>query len=1049
MSAGHFKESAQEAERLLEEMDRLYSAGKYDQAIPVARRSLALTEKMFGPGDANVALVLNFLGLAYMETSDYPNANHSFRRALDIFEKVMPDTLEAATVLHNQALLYSRLGDYENAKTSEQHALVIRKALAPDDSDMASSLHTMASIHYKEGDYKQAELLHKRALAIREQTLPPDHADIAHSLNSLALLYQDKGDFTQAESLYGRAIAILEKQDNPSVAATLGNLAAFYHRKADYVKAEALYQRALMITEKVYGPGHPYVANILTNFAALYDDKGDLSKAESMYRRARPIVVKSFGAASPDVAHLVNNMAALYEHNGDYEQAEPLYLRALAILEKALPKDHPLVALSLFNLALLYHRKADYAHAEPLYRRALAINEKSLGVEHPNVGGPVSGLAGIFLEKGDYAQAESLFQRGLETAEKAYGSNNPNVAMLLKNLAAASAASGDYVKAITHLTRACNISESSIASTLTAGSEREKFYFLVTLSDEINLALSLHLEHALNEPAALHLALTTLLRRKGRALDSMTDSISVLRRRLAPQDQQRLDKLAADRAQLSELVLRDSAKIDATQYKARIKELEQQIDTGEAEISRISAEFRAQSKPITVQSTQAAIPADAALVEFVHFKPFDFRTGKYQAPRYAAYIMSGQGKTGWVSLGEADIIDKGVNELRKALSDPTGGDVKELARRLEEKITRPVRRLLGQTKHVFISPDGSLSLIPFAALVDENGQYLVENYSLVYLSSGRDLLRLQLPIESRSAPVVVAHPLYDLTAASQTRLVTGQVDQAANLSDASGGAVNFTTKTYSPLPGTAEEAAALAKLLPQGAQILLQTRATEAALKQVNRPSVLHIATHGFFFMDQSSVSSSGNRQLRGTLDTFDATSLPAGWENPLLRSGLVLAGVKQGQSGAGEDGVLTALEMTGLDLWGTKLVVLSACNTGVGEVRNGEGVYGLRRALVLAGSQTQVMSLWKVSDSGARDLMTAYYTRLQASEGRMEALRQVQLAMLRGQLMPTRARQGEKRETSEALSDAAKDYRHPYYWASFIASGDWRNMDGKEVGPH
>ncbi len=143
------------------------------------------------------------------------------------------------------------------------------------------------------------------------------------------------------------------------------------------------------------------------------------------------------------------------------------------------------------------------------------------------------------------------------------------------------------------------------------------------------------------------------------------------------------------------------------------------------------------------------------------------------------------------------------------------------------------------------------------------------------------------------------------------------------------------------------------------------------------------------------------------------------------------------------EDGVLTALEVSGLDLWGTKLVVLSACETGLGYVKNGEGVYGLRRALVLAGSETQVMSLWKVSDSGTRDLMTAYYTRLKQGEGRAEALRQVQLTMLRGQRKPTAGR--DKRGTVDAGEKVvATDYRHPYYWAAFIQSGDWRNLMGK-----
>jgi CHAT domain-containing protein len=140
---------------------------------------------------------------------------------------------------------------------------------------------------------------------------------------------------------------------------------------------------------------------------------------------------------------------------------------------------------------------------------------------------------------------------------------------------------------------------------------------------------------------------------------------------------------------------------------------------------------------------------------------------------------------------------------------------------------------------------------------------------------------------------------------------------------------------------------------------------------------------------------------------------------------------------------VLTALEVAGLNLWGTKLVVLSACETGVGDVKRGEGVYGLRRALVLAGSESQVISLWKVSDGGTRDLITNYYQRLQELEGRSEALRQVQLMMMRGKLKP--ASVSGYRGTSDTSENAIRaDYRHPYYWASFIQSGDWRNMLGK-----
>jgi len=206
-------------------------------------------------------------------------------------------------------------------------------------------------------------------------------------------------------------------------------------------------------------------------------------------------------------------------------------------------------------------------------------------------------------------------------------------------------------------------------------------------------------------------------------------------------------------------------------------------------------------------------------------------------------------------------------------------------------------------------------------------------------------------------------------------------------------------------------------LLPH-AKALTGEQSTEKALKQTSGPNILHIATHGFFLKDIGAATAD-TRGL-GLLGEGPTTIPAARLENPLLRSGLALAGANQRKSGD-DDGVLTAMEGAALDLWGTKLVVLSACNTGVGEVKNGDGVYGLRRALVLAGSESQVMSRWSVSDKGTRELMVAYYTALRQGQGRSEALRGVQLSMLK-----------------------SKERRHPYYWASFIQSGEWANLEGK-----
>jgi CHAT domain-containing protein len=335
---------------------------------------------------------------------------------------------------------------------------------------------------------------------------------------------------------------------------------------------------------------------------------------------------------------------------------------------------------------------------------------------------------------------------------------------------------------------------------------------------------------------------------------------------------------------------------------------------------------------------------------------------------------------------------------------------------------QPLRPLLRPARRVLVSPDGALNLVPFAALRDPAGHYLVRHYTFSYLTSGRDLLRLQTrPASSTSkrSAMVVANP--DFGATTSASAATGErllVYRPGTQTISNKGSL-LAEAYFPPLPGSADEAEALKTLLPDS-MVYLNEQATEATLKQANSPRILHIATHGFFLADE--VAAEETRGLRPV--GLEAPGIPRA-TNPMLRSGLALAGANRLQSGE-DDGVLTALEAAALDLWDTQLVALSACDTGVGEVKNGEGVYGLRRALVLAGSETQVMSLWPVSDRATRDLMIEYYRRLQQNEGRADALQQVQLRMLN------------RKDAS------GRDYSHPYYWASFIQSGEWANLAGK-----
>jgi CHAT domain-containing protein len=347
---------------------------------------------------------------------------------------------------------------------------------------------------------------------------------------------------------------------------------------------------------------------------------------------------------------------------------------------------------------------------------------------------------------------------------------------------------------------------------------------------------------------------------------------------------------------------------------------------------------------------------------------------------------------------------------------------------VDERVMRPVRALLADARHVFISPDGLLNLVPFAALVDEQGRYLVESYSITYLTSGRDLLRMQYVGESKQPPLVLGDPLFG-EARGRGDAPSPPGAQPSLSPDAQ--AIFFLR-----LKGTADEARAVGSILA-GARVLTQSQATEQAIKRASSPRVLHVATHGFFLPDQAESAGSGA--------AGGGPRVLARAGNPLARSGLALAGANVGGGAGGEDGILTALEASALDLWGTKLVVLSACETGVGEVKNGDGVYGLRRALVLAGSESQVMSLWKVSDDVTRDLMVAYYGRLRDGEGRTEALRRVQLEMLRGKGRV--AAGGRARGIAGDLPSKGADRSHPYFWAAFIQSGDWRPMNARPAG--
>ena len=833
------------------------------------------------------------------------------------------------------------------------------KTAGPDDPATATVLNELAIFHYGQGEFAAAEPLLRRALQIREKALGAGHAQTAQALNNLAQVLQELGRYAEVEPLLERALAMYEKTQGPEhndVANALNNLASLYRLTGNYPKAEPLYLRALAIREKTTGPESPATAVVLNNLGLMHHQAGALEKARPLLERSLAIREKA-APESPDVARALNNLAIVAQEEGDVDRAEPLYRRSAALYEKAAGRRHPLTTQVLNNLAVVLFLKGDHAAAGPLYEEAIANRTAALGSTHPEIAYSLTSQA-IFLD-----------------------------------------ATGRLDEAVAKQTQAAEIIEGSLDLVLATGSEAQKTRFMETFTENTDITISMHRQSGPRNAAAQRMAFETILRRKGRVLDAVSGSFQALRDRTAGESRELLDKLASTRAGLARLVLRGPGNQPPAAFAADVKRIEDALHELERQISARSANFLSLTQRVDIAAVRRQLPSNGVLVEFAVYRPFNNRVARrnerFSAPHYAAYILRSTGDPVSVDLGEVAPIDREIDHVRRALSSPKGTSLKPAAQRLHALLMAPLVPAIGDSPRLFVAPDGALNLLPFAALMDDTGRYVVETREISYLTSGRDLLQQDKRATASTRALIMADPQFD------AGLPSAQ--------SADSRAFDLSRARFTPLPGTATEAKALAALVP-GADVLTGSSATEGALKAVRGPRILHLATHGFF-LGSGAQGPETSRLLKH--EPASPAGVSPATQGALLRSGLAFAGANQRNTHAAEDGILTALEASSLDLWGTRMAVLSACETGVGEARRGEGVYGLRRALVIAGSESQVMSLWQVSDQGTRVLMTDFYTSLKTGRARSAALRDVQVRMLK-----------------------SKSRSHPYYWASFILSG-------------
>ena len=962
--------------------------GEYAKAEPLYQEALRICRKVLGPEHPGTALSLYNLGSLYQSMGQYAKAEPLYQEALRIRQKVLgPEHPDTATSLDSLGLLYHSMGDYVKAEPLYREALRIRqKVLGPEHPYTTLSLNNLAALYRAMGEYPKAEPLYQEALRIRQKVLGPEHPYTALSLNNLAVLYKDMGEYAKAEPLYQEALRIRQKvlrPEHPDTAMSLNNLGSLYQSMGEYAKAEPLYQEALRIQQKVLGPEHPGTALSLNNLAVLYWAMGEYAKAEPLYQEVLRIRQKVLGPEHPDTALSLNNLAVLYQDIGEYAKAEPLYQEVLRIRQKVLGPEHPDTALSLNNLAGLYWAMGEYAKAEPLDQEALRIRQKVLGPEHPYTALSLYNLGSLYQSMGEYAKAEPLDREALRVFQKVLGPEHPYSAESLDNLALLEFDLGRIDEAAA-LARQASAAELTFLSKIFSFTSEQQRLAYLNIFHPYNLFP--FLKGTETDLAA------AVLRYKGVVLDSIVEDRLLAEASQGTEDQKLVEQLNLDKTQLGQLLLQPLQKFSA-QTKQRIEALEGEVEKIEGQLAqRVAGLGRARhALGVRLEQVQPAIPSDAALIEYLRYGHY---LGKEKwEQRYGAIVLLSKGAPLWIPLGKATEIEHLVRRYGALVrGSPQEDELSENLQALYEALWAQIGQALpSQTKRIIISPDGELNFISFATLLTKDKQFLAQTYEVQYVASGRDLLREPKPSTTKEV-VLFANPDFDLAS-------TAMLAKADNGSGSIRGSEKRDVEDWSfeSLTGTQKESDELIKKFIGWGWTptdFTAKEATKEALLKIHSPYILHLATHGFFAKEDPTAT-----QPDALLNDRQSVTKSKFFKNPMHRSGLALAGAQTTIEAwqrdevppVENDGILTAEDVSTLDLQGTWLVTLSACDTGSGEARAGEGVMGLRRGFIQAGAQNLLMTLWPISDEVTVQIMSDFYEAAHKSGNAPEALAEVQ----------------------------------------------------------
>jgi CHAT domain-containing protein len=1009
--------------------------GDYAASRTSLQEAIEIRRKLRLDGDPDTAQSLQNLGLAELNLHDDKAASTSFEAAVALRRRVLPkDHADLAWSLYELGVAQQNLRQYASARRNHVEALAIRHRGNPRDYDaILTSFNQLAMVEAQLGDLAAVRKALEEALAIRRQVLPKDHRDIANTLLILSQAKIGMGESAAARKDLQEALAILGRsssKEDLAVATSLSALGTVQLNSGDAAAARKTFTEVVRIRRSVFPKDDLEIASSLYSLGTAQWTLHDFPSARASFEESLALRRKLLPNDSILVAGTVSCLGECQWQLHEPAAAEKSFQEALAVFRKVAPKDDPIIAACLSMRGLAQRDLKDFKSALKSEEEAVAIQRKASRPSDQNLGSYLNNLGWVQMALADYASARKSLREALSLFRKVEHETGQLVAITLENLAAIDILAGADVKAdLPLLYEAAELCHRDQLRMALNQAEREQLAEAVvqhlSLSVLLNAAIAAKVEPGPVYDRAVQVkgGVTAQQRWAREVRNTDAPAIKRLLDRLRKVNRQILDSSFAA-SPIDATPVAQVARSRVEPLFAERADLERQLNAS----SPVYREFEAHGRTDSAQ-IRAVLPRETALVDIVEYTKIAPPGAGEQLPRLDPWLLAfvvrpDRAQISMVGLGPskklAELIDAWRGTYGAGQLPPP--DRPDPAAQLRTQLWQPLAEHLDGVKVVLVSPDGPLHGLPWGALPDATpGSFLIEKYAFGVIPVPQLLpdLLCKPPQSAKDAPsllLVGAIEFGDAPSAGASR--------AGNLP---------AVPVLRPLPGTQSEINDLRQQFEDAfpnapaPKILRKEQATKSAfLTAAPSYRFVHLATHGFF-ADESEKSALSAESRIAVLRRGLAPQPEAAGRNPGLLSGVVFADVNRPDRPRGET-ILTALEAAELDASKTELLVLSACDTGRGQVAGGEGVLGLQRAFQLAGTRTVVASLWHVPDEETHQLMREFYRRVWSDNpvSKAEAMRQAQLWMLKNW----------KRGLD--VAEPAGPPR-PYYWAAFVLSGDWR----------